>query len=47
VTPRLTGDLTVAFPGRTVRLADPGVHVSLVHARLKRSTSGNSVSIGF
>lgn len=47
VSPRFTGNLTVAFPGRSVRLAGPGVHVSLVHARLTRSSSPNTATIGF
>jgi hypothetical protein len=32
VGPRWRGDLAIDFPGRKVRLAGPGVHVSLVHA---------------
>ncbi len=32
VVPRWSGDLAIDFPGRTARLAGPGVHVSLVHA---------------
>lgn len=32
VSPLWGGDLAVDFPGRTVRLAGPGMHVSLVHA---------------
>lgn len=47
VSPLFTGDLTAAFPGRSVRIAGPGVHVSLVHARLTRSSSGNTASISF
>jgi hypothetical protein len=42
VSPLLTGDLKLAFPGHTVRLAGPDVHVSLEHARL---THGDSASI--
>lgn len=47
VSPFFSGDLTVTFPGRSVRMAGPGVHVSLVHARLTRSNSPNSASISF
>lgn len=37
--PTWTGSLAVDFPGRSdVRLAGPGVHVSLVHARLTHSS---------
>jgi hypothetical protein len=32
VSPLWSGDLTIDFPGRTARLAGPGVHASLVHA---------------
>jgi hypothetical protein len=32
VVPRWGGDLTIEFPGRTVSLAGPGMHVNLVHA---------------
>jgi hypothetical protein len=35
--PIWTGDLKLAFPGRSVRLAGPVVHASLVHARFTRS----------
>lgn len=46
VSPHVTGDLRLAFPGRTVQLTGPGIHVSLAHA--KRTTgNGNSASIGF
>lgn len=40
------GDLQLAFPGRDVALAGPGVHVSIGHARFTRSNSAN-VGIGF
>jgi hypothetical protein len=40
------GNLKLAFPGRTIPLADPDVHVSLEHARLTRSND-SSVGIGF
>jgi hypothetical protein len=45
LSPHLNGDLTLAFPGRSVRLAGPAVHVSLVHAFLRRSDSPNNASI--
>lgn len=45
LSPHFSGDLTAAFPGRSVRLAGPGVHVSLVHAFLRRSDSPNNASI--
>lgn len=32
VVPRWSGDLAIDFPGRTARLAGPGVHVNLEHA---------------
>jgi len=40
------GNLALAFPGRTIPLAGPGVHVSLEHAHLTRSDSAD-VEIGF
>jgi len=40
------GNLKLAFPGHTVPLADPGVHVGIAHARLTRSDDSNVV-IGF
>ncbi|HEX5592697.1 MAG TPA: hypothetical protein VFX35_05060 [Solirubrobacterales bacterium] len=40
------GNLQLTFPGHTIPLADPGVHVSLVHAHLTGGDSG-SVVIGF
>lgn len=43
--PLFTGNLRLAFPGRTVRIAGPDVHVSLVHAHLKRG-HGPTVTIG-
>lgn len=45
LSPLFTGDLTADFPGRSVRMAGPGVHVSLVHARLTRSSSPDTASI--
>ena len=46
VSPIWKGDLRLAFPGRDVALAGPGVHVSIGHARFTRSNSAN-VGIGF
>lgn len=46
VSPLITGDLRVAFPGRTVQLTGPEVHVSLAHAKRTKG-NGGSVSIGF
>lgn len=41
--PIWTGDLSLDFPGNAgVPLAGPGVHVSLVHARFKRSRGPNA-----
>jgi hypothetical protein len=45
VSPLLGGDLALTFPGHTVRLAGPGVHVSLEHARLTHGDGGN-ISVG-
>jgi hypothetical protein len=39
------GNLVLAFPGHTIPLAGPSVHVSLVHAHFTRSNSG-SVAVG-
>ena len=39
------GDLELAFPGRTISLDGPSVHVSLVHAHFTRS-SDSSVTVG-
>jgi hypothetical protein len=39
------GNLKLSFPGRTISLAGPGVHVSLVHAHFTRSKTG-SVKVG-
>jgi hypothetical protein len=47
VSPRFTGNLMLAFPGRSVRMAGPDIHVSLVHARRTTSSSPNTASIGF
>jgi len=38
--PRWRGDLKIAFPGHTIPLAGPSVHVSLMHAH--RTESGSS-----
>lgn len=46
VSPLMTGDLTLAFPGRSVALDGPAVHVSLVHARFKRSGDASHITIG-
>jgi hypothetical protein len=45
VSPLIAGDLTLAFPGHRVGLDGPEVHVSLVHARLRKGDHG-SISIG-
>ena len=47
LSPLWTGNLTVAFPGRSVRLAGPAVHVSLVHARLTKGDNPSSITVGF
>jgi hypothetical protein len=44
VSPLFSGDLQLAFPGHTVRLTGPEVHVSLEHARLTHG-DGGSISI--
>jgi hypothetical protein len=44
VSPLFGGDLKLTFPGHTVRLTGPEVHVSLEHARLTRGDS-SSISI--
>lgn len=44
--PVWTGDLKLAFPGHSIPLAGPEVHVSLVHARFTRSRGPNA-EIGF
>jgi hypothetical protein len=45
VSPHLAGSLTIAFPGKSVRLAGQGTHVSLVHAYLNRSKRANTAGI--
>jgi hypothetical protein len=45
VSPLLGGDLKLTFPGHTVRLTGPEVHVSLEHARLTHGEGGN-ISVG-
>jgi hypothetical protein len=44
--PDWQGNLKLVFPGHTIPLADPGVHVGITHARLTRSDDSNVV-IGF
>ena len=44
VSPHFSGDLTFSFPGHTVRMAGPEVHVNLVHARLTRGNDPSSIS---
>jgi hypothetical protein len=46
IAPLWTGNLTVAFPGRTVALAGSAFHVSLVHARTTGSESSGVISVG-
>jgi hypothetical protein len=46
VSPLVSGDLQLAFPGHTVKLTGPAVHVSLAHAR-RTTGNGNSASISF
>jgi hypothetical protein len=46
LSPLFGGDLKLAFPGRTVELDGPAVHVSLEPARQTRGEGGN-VSVGF
>jgi hypothetical protein len=45
VSPLFDGDLTLTFPGHTVKLTGPEVHVSLEHARLTHGDGGN-ISVG-
>jgi hypothetical protein len=40
--PTWTGDLKLNFPGHTVSLAEPGVQVSLVHARFTQNPGPNA-----
>ncbi|HYG96198.1 MAG TPA: hypothetical protein VD741_03730 [Solirubrobacterales bacterium] len=42
ISPRWAGDLALDFPGRRVRLAGPGIHVTLVHARFNCSDGGEA-----
>jgi hypothetical protein len=42
VSPRITGNLMLALPGRSVSLVGPDVHVSLVHARRTKGNDGNA-----
>jgi hypothetical protein len=45
LSPLIGGDLKLTFPGHTVRLAGPGVHVSLEHARITHGDGGN-ITVG-
>ncbi|MBN9623910.1 MAG: hypothetical protein J0H06_13330 [Actinobacteria bacterium] len=48
VSPHLAGSLKLAFPGHTVGLTGPEVHVGIVHARQTKSRDGNgSISVSF
>jgi len=42
ISPRWSGDLALDFPGHRVRLAGPGIHVTLVHARFRCSDDGSA-----
>lgn len=44
--PIWTGNLALAFPGRTIALAGPSVHVSLRHARLRHGQSPGFITSG-
>jgi hypothetical protein len=46
VSPLLGGDLKLAFPGHTVKLTGPAVHVSLEHARMTHGNSGSITTYG-
>jgi hypothetical protein len=46
VSPLVTGDLRLTFPGRTVQLTGPAIHVSLAHAK-RTAGDGSSASISF
>jgi hypothetical protein len=46
VAPLWTGNLTMAFPGRTVALAGSAFHVTLVHARTTGGNSSGVISVG-
>lgn len=46
VAPLWTGNLTLAFPGRTVPLAGPDFHVSLEHAEQTHGEDAGSISFG-
>jgi hypothetical protein len=45
LSPLISGDLRLTFPGHTARLTGPGVHVSLRHARLTHGDGGN-ITVG-
>jgi hypothetical protein len=42
VSPLWSGNLTLAFPGHTVPIAGPAVHVSLEHAKLQYGNEGST-----
>jgi hypothetical protein len=46
VSPVFSGNLKLAFPGHTVRLAGPAVHVSLEHARITHGNNPSSITVG-
>lgn len=46
VSPFWTGNLTLAFPGRTVPLAGPDFHVSLEHARQTHGNDSGNITVG-
>ncbi|HEY5334175.1 MAG TPA: hypothetical protein VIJ21_11575, partial [Solirubrobacterales bacterium] len=46
VSPLWSGNLTLAFPGHTVAIAGPAVHVSLEHARLEHGNEAGVISVG-
>jgi hypothetical protein len=46
VSPLWSGNLTLAFPGHTVPIAGPAVHVSLEHARLEYGNESGTFSFG-
>jgi hypothetical protein len=46
VSPLWGGNLTLAFPGHTVPIAGPAVHVSLEHAKLQYGNESGSITVG-
>ncbi len=46
VSPLWSGNLTLAFPGHTVPIAGPAVHVSLEHAKLQYGNEGGDITVG-